>query len=96
MITRKQAWEDALREVLQTQHGANGFTTTDGKRVEFRLRVDVHDGVSDARLNAFLVANGQRAYGRAVEWAKWLLEDGRAIPEGFYDHFKVVWAMKVQ
>ncbi len=82
--------------MLQSEHGVNEFTTTDGKRVEFRLIVHPHDGVPGERLNAFLTANGQRAYGDAGRWAWRLLTEGRALPDGFYDYFNATWRIQVQ
>ena len=93
---RRRAAEDALREVLQHRHAVSEFTATDGRRVEFRLIVHPHDGVSDARLNAFLTANGQRAYSDAGRWAWRLLMEGRALPDGFHEHFKAEWRIQVQ
>ena len=94
--SRKQAAEDALRESLLYHHVTNEFTTTEGRRVQFRSNVSIREGVSAERLNGFLVANGERAYGPAEEWAKRLLSEGRALPEGFEEVFKVGWFMTVQ
>ncbi|MCC7389389.1 MAG: hypothetical protein IT431_11535 [Phycisphaerales bacterium] len=93
---RRGAAEEALREALLYHYVVNEFTTTDGRRVKFRSNVSIHEGVSTERLNAFLVANGERAYGPAEEWAKRLLAEGRALPDGFDEVFKVGWFMTVQ
>lgn len=93
--TRRKMAEDTIRETLH-ERGLHEFTTTDGKRVHFRFRVHPQPGVSDERLNAFLIANGQRAYGNAGRWAWRLVDEGRAIPAGFDEHFRVVWRMEVQ
>lgn len=92
----KEEAERALREALHNHHVTNGFTTTEGRRVEFRSSVSIREDVSTERLNGFLVANGERAYGPAEEWAKRLLAEGRALPDGFDEVFKVGWFMTVQ
>lgn len=93
---RRDAAAEAIREALHYHYVTNGFTTTDGRRVEFRSSVSIREDVSTERLNGFLVANGERAYGRAEEWAKRLLAEGRALPDGFDEVFKVGWFMTVQ
>jgi hypothetical protein len=94
--SRKQAAEEALREVLQNEHGVNGFTTTDGRRVEFRYRVQVRKGVTEEQRSAFLASVGEKAHGRAEVWAERLVAEGRALPEGFDGHFAVRWYMMVK
>lgn len=91
---QRRAAEETIRETL-FQHGLHEFTTTDGKRIRFSLYVHRQPGVSEEEVNAFQVANGQRAYGNAERWAWGLLKDGRALPDGFHDHFHEKWRMEV-
>ena len=98
----RHVFEEILLDELTQVYGQKGFTTTDGERVDFVLRVTLPKGGDAAPVAAWLLANGAERVVRSdspkdlEEWTKKRLRGGLEIPDHVLNPLKVRFVMRVR